>query len=64
MEEQIALETTQFLTFRLEEEVFAFDISKVREVLEYGTITKVPQTPDIKKVVINCPDANSICLDV
>ncbi|MBU2513482.1 chemotaxis protein CheW [bacterium] len=53
MEEKVALETMQFLTFRLDGEVFAFDISKVREVLEYGTITKIPQTPDILKGVIN-----------
>ena len=53
MEEKTALETTQYLTFRLKEEVFAFDISKVREVLEYGNITKVPQTPDMMKGVIN-----------
>ena len=53
MEEKTVLETTQYLTFRLKEEVFAFDISKVREVLEYGNITKVPQTPDMMKGVIN-----------
>ncbi|MBU3917526.1 chemotaxis protein CheW [bacterium] len=53
MEEKKALEITQFLTFKLEEEVFAVEISKVREVLEYGTITKVPQTPKMMKGVIN-----------
>lgn len=47
------LETNQFLAFRLEEEVFAFDISKVREVLEFDGVTKVPQTPDMMKGVIN-----------
>jgi purine-binding chemotaxis protein CheW len=53
MDEKTMLETTQFLTFRLDEEIFAVEISKVREVLEYGTITKVPQTPDMMKGVIN-----------
>lgn len=46
-------ETTQYLTFRLEEEVFAFDISKIREVLDFTTVTKVPKTPDFMKGVIN-----------
>ncbi len=47
------LETNQFLAFKLEDEVFAFDISKVREVLEFDEVTKVPQTPGMMKGVIN-----------
>ncbi len=47
------LETTQYLTFRLEDEVFALDISKVREVLDFTTVTKVPRTPDFMRGVIN-----------
>lgn len=47
------LETTQYLTFKLEDEVFALDISKVREVLDFTTITKVPRTPDFMRGVIN-----------
>lgn len=46
-------ETTQYLTFRLDEEVFALDISKIREVLDYTNITKVPRTPDFMRGVIN-----------
>jgi purine-binding chemotaxis protein CheW len=46
-------EATQHLTFKLDKEVFALDISKVREVLEYTTVTKVPQTPEFMKGVIN-----------
>ncbi len=46
-------EATQHLTFKLDDEEFAVDISKVREVLEYTTVTKVPQTPDFMKGVIN-----------
>ena len=53
MAETENLETTQFLAFKLEDEDFAFDISKVREVLEFTTVTKVPQTPDMMKGVIN-----------
>lgn len=46
-------ETTQFLTFKLDEEIFSVDISKVREVLDFTTITRVPRTPDFMKGVIN-----------
>jgi purine-binding chemotaxis protein CheW len=47
------MESTQYLTFRLEEEVFALDIAKVREVLDFTTVTKVPRTPDFMRGVIN-----------
>jgi purine-binding chemotaxis protein CheW len=43
----------QYLTFVLDREVFALDIGKVREVLDYTTVTKVPQTPDFMRGVIN-----------
>ena len=46
-------ETTQFLTFTLAEEVFAVDIGRVKEVLEYTTMTKVPRTPASMCGVIN-----------
>lgn len=46
-------ETTQYLTFRLGEEIFALDISKVREVLDFTSTTKVPQTPDFMLGAIN-----------
>jgi purine-binding chemotaxis protein CheW len=46
-------DTTQYLTFTLDEEVFALDISKVREVLDFTTVTKVPRTPDFMRGVIN-----------
>jgi purine-binding chemotaxis protein CheW len=44
---------TQYLTFILQEEVFALDISTVREVLDFTTITRVPRTPDFMQGVIN-----------
>ena len=47
------LDMTQYLTFMLEEEVFALDISQVREVLEFTKTTKVPRTPDYMIGVIN-----------
>jgi purine-binding chemotaxis protein CheW len=45
--------TTQYLTFKLADEVFALDISKVREVLDFTTVTKVPRTPEFMRGVIN-----------
>ena len=53
MEAKELLETNQYLAFNLEKEVFAFGISKVGEVLEYTDVSKVPQTPDMMKGVIN-----------
>jgi purine-binding chemotaxis protein CheW len=47
------METTQYLTFKLDDEVFALDITKVREVLDFTSITKVPRTPEFMRGVIN-----------
>ena len=46
-------ETVQYLTFKLSDEIFAIDVSKVREILELTSITKVPQTPEFMRGVIN-----------
>jgi purine-binding chemotaxis protein CheW len=46
-------DTKQYLTFQLGEEVFAVDVSHVREILEFTTLTKVPRTPDYMRGVIN-----------
>ncbi len=46
-------ETTQYLTFKLGEEVFALDVAKVREILDFTTVTRVPQTPAYMRGVIN-----------
>src|SRR5574340_922730 len=48
-----ATETTQYLTYKLGDEVYALDITKVREVLYFTTVTKVPRTPDFMRGVIN-----------
>jgi purine-binding chemotaxis protein CheW len=45
--------TNQYLTFSLAEEDFAIEIEKVREVLDYTTITKIPRTPTFLRGVIN-----------
>ena len=45
--------TRQYLTFTLGEEHFALDVANVREILEFNGVTKVPQTPDFMRGVIN-----------
>lgn len=46
-------EIRQYLTFQLEDEIFGLDVSHVREILEFTTVTKVPGTPDYMRGVIN-----------
>lgn len=46
-------EAGQYLSFYLDDEVFALPINKVREVLDFTSITKVPQMPDFMLGVIN-----------
>jgi purine-binding chemotaxis protein CheW len=43
----------QYLTFTLNEEHYAVPVSKVREVLEYTRITKLPRTASFMKGIIN-----------
>lgn len=45
--------TNQYLTFTLADEVFALDIGKVREVLEFSGVTRVPNMPEFMRGVIN-----------
>jgi purine-binding chemotaxis protein CheW len=44
---------TQYLTFKLQEEVYAVDVANIREILDFTTVTKVPQTPDFMRGIIN-----------
>ncbi|MDT8445441.1 MAG: chemotaxis protein CheW [bacterium] len=46
-------EAIQYLSFTLEAEVYALEIAKVREVLEQGKLTKIPQAPPFMRGVIN-----------
>jgi purine-binding chemotaxis protein CheW len=46
-------ESTQYLTFKLQEEVYAVDVANIREILDFTTVTKVPKTPDFMRGVIN-----------
>jgi purine-binding chemotaxis protein CheW len=42
-----------YLTFKLGDELFALNVSQVREVLDLTTITKVPRAPAFMRGVIN-----------
>ncbi|HOP50779.1 MAG TPA: chemotaxis protein CheW [Ignavibacteriales bacterium] len=53
MSQSIISETRQYLTFELDKEIFAIDVSQVKEVLDYTKITKIPRTPDFMLGVIN-----------
>ncbi len=44
---------TQYITFKLGDELFAIDVAQVREVLEVSQITKVPTAPDYMRGVVN-----------
>jgi len=46
-------QTSQYLTFKLDNEIYAMDITTVREVLDIIQITKVPRMPDFMCGVIN-----------
>lgn len=46
-------ETTQYMTFKLGDELFAINVSQVREVLEVTQITKVPTAPPYMRGVVN-----------
>lgn len=49
----VELESAQYLTFVLDAEVFAVDVSRVREILEMPGITRIPQVPAFMRGVIN-----------
>ncbi len=53
MGETGSIEFNQYLTFKLDDEVFGLAVGKVREVLDFTTVTRVPQTPAYMRGVIN-----------
>lgn len=46
-------ETSQYLSFKLDQEIYSLDISQVREVLDFTDITRVPRMPEFMRGVIN-----------
>ncbi|WP_455383709.1 chemotaxis protein CheW [Salinispira pacifica] len=53
MAEEVKVEKEQYLTFTLDKEQYAIDVAKVKEVLEYTSVTKVPRTHAFMRGVIN-----------
>lgn len=53
MRSTIDTATGQYLSFILDKEIYAIDISQVREVLDIAKITHVPRMPEFMKGVIN-----------
>jgi purine-binding chemotaxis protein CheW len=53
MAEAGVMETMQYLSFKLGEDIFALEIGKVREVLDFTAITNIPRTPAFMRGVIN-----------
>jgi purine-binding chemotaxis protein CheW len=51
--EQEAVMRQQYLTFFLADEEYAVNIQKVKEIIEYSSITKVPKVPRWIRGVIN-----------
>ncbi len=45
--------TNQYLAFKLNKDLFAVDVAKTREILDFVDVTRVPQTPDYMLGVIN-----------
>ncbi len=45
--------STQLVSFRLGQEEYGIEITKVREIILMGEITQIPETPDYVKGLIN-----------
>ena len=45
--------TSQYMTFKLGDELFAIDVARVREVLEIPQVTRVPTAPKYMRGVVN-----------
>ena len=53
LNEKNVYQTGQYLTFTLGGEVYAIEISKVREVIDFSGVTKLPGTPEYSRGVLN-----------
>ena len=46
-------ETQQYLAFMLDDGLFAIRVDKIREILDFSTVTRVPQMPPYVRGIIN-----------
>lgn len=53
MSDSVQTADNQYLTFTLAGETYAVEVNKVKEVLEYTEVTKVPRTQEFMRGVIN-----------
>ncbi len=53
MSDDSADDVAQFLVFKLDGELFAVEVSGIREVLEFTAVTRVPRMPEHMRGVIN-----------
>lgn len=53
MEEHATQEMSQYLTFTICDETYALNVSNVKEVQEFTSLTKVPRMPDFMRGIIN-----------
>ena len=53
MSERTGHTTNQYLTFALEDEIYALATDAVKEVLQMTTITRIPRSPDFMRGVMN-----------
>lgn len=53
-EKEVDLQENKYLTFLLDNRVFAFSISTVYEIIEVEEATPIPEFPDYVKGIINC----------
>jgi purine-binding chemotaxis protein CheW len=51
--ENSTLEQTQYLTFYIAGEEYAVEVLRVKEIIEYDVLTKIPATPSFIRGVIN-----------
>jgi len=56
--------SNRFLTFTLGREMFALDITSVREILDMTDITRIPQTPAAVRGVVNVRGAAVPVIDL
>jgi purine-binding chemotaxis protein CheW len=48
-----SIERDQYLTFTLGDELYSVSVFRVREVLEFQSVTKVPRMPEFMRGVVN-----------
>lgn len=53
MSESTNVDVRSYITFKLGDELFAIDVSQVREVLDLSPVTRIPSAPSYVRGVVN-----------